>query len=121
MKPHLLLITMVGNYSQEVDSPKVPNRDILSPRLKRCPFHGHHAHIFEKGLLWLIIPTDHKPFLEMLNSKPLEAVRDPRFVRLKKRLLRIAFSIKYTLEKWNHATDALSRYLDSKSSQTKLM
>ena len=81
----------------------------------------NHAHIFTKGCPKLIIATDHEPLLGILNNKPMEAIRNPRLLRLKEHTLQFNFTIKYTRGKWNRAPDALSRYPDFKSAQTEVM
>ena len=68
-----------------------------------------HARIFTQGCRNLIISTDHKPLLGILNDKPLERIKNPRIVRLKEQLVSYTFTMKYNKGKWHHAPDALSR------------
>ena len=68
-----------------------------------------HSHIFTKGCPNLIISTDHKPLLGILNDKPLEDIKNPRIVRMKERTLSYRYVMKYTRGKWNRGPDALSR------------
>ena len=69
----------------------------------------NHAHIFTKGCPNLIVSTDHKPLLGILNSKPMESIKNPRILRLKEHTLGFDFSLKYNKGKWHRAADALSR------------
>ena len=69
----------------------------------------NHAHIFTKGCTNLIVSTDHKPLLGILNDRPLEGIKNPRIVRLKEQMLQFHFTIRYNPGKWHRAPDALSR------------
>ena len=69
----------------------------------------NHAHIFTKGCPGLIISTDHKPLLGILNERPLEEIKNPRIVRLKEQMLQFNFVVRYNPGKWHRAPDALSR------------
>ena len=69
----------------------------------------NHAHIFTRGCPNLIISTDHKPLLGILNDKPLEDIKNPRILRLKEQTLHFNFTMKYNQGKWHRAPDALSR------------
>ena len=69
----------------------------------------NHARVFTQGCPNLIISTDHKPLLGILNEKPLEKIANPRIVRLKEKILPYSFSIKYNRGKWHRGPDALSR------------
>jgi hypothetical protein len=68
-----------------------------------------HAHIFTKGCTDLVISTDHKPLLGILNGKPLENIENPRIVRLKEQTLSFNFVVQYNQGKWHRGPDALSR------------
>ena len=69
----------------------------------------NHAHIFTKGCPQLIISTDHKPLLGILNDRPMEEIKNPRIVRLKEHMLQFDFVVRYNPGKWHRAPDALSR------------
>ena len=69
----------------------------------------NHAHIFTKGCTNLIVSTDHKPLLGILNSKPLERIKNPRIVRLKEQTLSFDFVVQYNKGKWHRGPDSLSR------------
>ena len=69
----------------------------------------NHAHIFTQGCPNLIVSTDHKPLLGILNNKPMESIKNPRLLRLKEHTLQFDFSIRYNKGKWHRAPDALSR------------
>ncbi len=69
----------------------------------------NHAHIFTKGCSNLIVSTDHKPLLGILNGKPLESIKNPRIVRLKEQTLSFDFVVTHNKGKWHRGPDALSR------------
>ena len=69
----------------------------------------NHAHIFTKGCTNLIVSTDHKPLLGILNNKPLYDIKNPRIVRLKEQTLPFDFVVKYNKGKWHRGPDSLSR------------
>ena len=69
----------------------------------------NHAHLFTKGCPNIIVSTDHRPLLGILNDKPLEDIKNPRLVRLKEQTLGFSFRMKYNRGKWHRAPDALSR------------
>lgn len=69
----------------------------------------NHAHIFTKGCPHLIVSTDHKPLLGILNDRPMEEIKNPRILRLKEQMLQFQFDMKYNPGKWHRAPDALSR------------
>ena len=69
----------------------------------------NHAHIFTKGCPKLLISTDHKPLLGILNDKPLEAIKNPRILRLKEQTFPYNFVVQYNKGKWHRGPDALSR------------
>ena len=68
-----------------------------------------HARVFTQGCPHLIISTDHRPLLGILNNKPLESIRNPRIIRLKEKTLPCTFAVKYNKSKWHCAPDTLSR------------
>ena len=74
----------------------------------------NHARVFTLGCPNLLISTDHKPLLGILNSRPLEEIKNPRLVRLKEHTLQYNFTIQYNCGKWHRAPDALSRSPQSK-------
>ena len=57
----------------------------------------------------IIVSTDHKPLLGILNDKPLEDIKNPRILRLKEHTLQFSFVMKYNRGKWHRAPDTLSR------------
>ena len=69
----------------------------------------NHAQVFTKGCPDLIISTDHKPLLGILNNRPIESIKNPRILRLKEQTLQFSFTMKYNEGKWHRAPDALSR------------
>ena len=80
----------------------------------------NHAHIFTKGCPRLIISTDHKPLLGILNDKPLNDIKNPRLLRLKEQTLAFDIVIKYNRGRWHRAPDALSRSPQSETSMLEI-
>ena len=76
----------------------------------------NHAHIFTKGCPQLLISTDHKPLLGILNDKPLGDIQNPRLFRLKEQTLAFDFIMRYNRGRWHRAPDALSRYPQAETS-----
>ena len=69
----------------------------------------NHAHVFTKGCPKILISTDHKPLLGILNNKPLEAIKNPRILRLKEQTFPYNYFVQYNKGKWHRGPDALSR------------
>ena len=69
----------------------------------------NHSHVFTKGSPDLIVVTDHKPLLGILNDKPLNDIKNPRIIRLKEQTLSFNFKVAYNKGKWQRGPDALSR------------
>ena len=58
----------------------------------------------------LTIATDHNPLVKLFGDRSLEAIPNPRLLRLKERSLRYKFQIKHIPGVRNAAADALSRH-----------
>lgn len=69
----------------------------------------HHSRVFTRGSPNLTVVTDHKPLLGILNEKPLNAIKNPRIIRLKEQTFSFNFKVKYNRGKWQRGPDALSR------------
>ena len=69
----------------------------------------NHSRIFTRGSPNLTIVTDHKPLLGILNEKPLNAIKNPRIIRLKEQTFSFNFKMRYNKGKWQRGPDALSR------------
>ena len=69
----------------------------------------NHSHVFTKGSPNLVVVTDHKPLLGILNDKPLNDIKNPRIIRLKEQTLSFNFKVMYNRGKWQRGPDALSR------------
>ena len=65
---------------------------------------------FTLGCSQLLIGTDHKPLLNLLGDKHLDAIDNPRLVNLKQKTLGWQFKMVYIPGKMLGETDALSRY-----------
>ena len=70
----------------------------------------HRTKHFTLGCKKLIVATDHKPLLGILNSKPLEKIDNPRLLRLKEKTLLWNFEIIYVPGTKLCGPDALSRH-----------
>ena len=69
----------------------------------------NHSHVFTKGSPNLVVVTDHKPLLGILNNKPLNDIKNPRIALLKEKTLSFNFRVQYNRGKWQRGPDALSR------------
>ena len=69
----------------------------------------NHAHVFTKGCTNLIVSTDHKPLLGILNDRPFEGIKSPRILRLKEHTLSFNFVVQYNPGKWHRGPDSISR------------
>jgi hypothetical protein len=70
----------------------------------------HQCRLFTLGCPELIVATDHKPLMKILNSKPLETIENPRLLRIKDKLMMYDFNIVHVPGKLHLAPDAVSRY-----------
>ena len=70
----------------------------------------HKTKYFNFGCPELIIGTDHMPLLGLLADKHLDAIDNPRLVRLKQKTLGWMFTTVYIPGKLLGGTDALFRY-----------
>ena len=66
--------------------------------------------MFVLGCPDLLIATDHKPLVPILNSKGLELIKNPRLLNLKEKTLMYRFHVKHVPGKFNFAADAVSRH-----------
>ena len=69
-----------------------------------------HTRYFTLGCNDLVVVTDHKPLVNILNDTTLDELTCNRLFRLKLRTLLWNFTIKYLPGKTNEAADATSRY-----------
>ena len=65
---------------------------------------------FTLGCSTLIVATDHKPLIKVLDDKSLDTLQNQRLFRLKQKTLMWQFDIIYVPGKSNHAADAASRH-----------
>ena len=59
------------------------------------------ARYFVAGCKDLIVATDHKPLLGILNDKELDSIDNGRLVKLKQKTLTYRFNIQYTFQALN--------------------
>ena len=76
------------------------------------------AKYFVAGCKDLIIATDHKPLLGILNDKELDSIDNSRLVKLKQKTLAFRFSIVHVPGIKHKIADATSRYPIGSSSET---
>jgi hypothetical protein len=69
----------------------------------------HKTRYCTQGCDKLVIATDHKPLLGVLNDKALEGIDNPRLVCLKEKTLGWRFNIVHIQGKRVEGPDALSR------------
>ena len=65
--------------------------------------------LYLMGLQHFDIIVDHQPLVPILNEKTMDAIENPRIMRLKERLLGYSFSAKWQKGKDHNIPDALSR------------
>ena len=58
----------------------------------------------------LIIVTDHKPLLGILNNREINTINNPRLQTLKEKTLKYNFTVQYCPGKWQRGADSVSRY-----------
>ena len=66
--------------------------------------------MFIMGCPELIVATDHKPLIKILNDRELETIANPRLLQLKEKTLMYRFRIIHIAGSSNGAPDATSRY-----------
>jgi len=73
--------------------------------------HGlQQCRLFTLGCPNLIVATDHKPLTKILNAKPLDAIENPRLLRIKEKTMLYDYKIVHVPGKSHMAPDAASRY-----------
>ena len=70
----------------------------------------HQTRYYILGCKNLIIATDHKPLLKILDDRPLTEITNRRLLNLKEKTLSYAFSIVHVPGRKNTGPDAASRY-----------
>ena len=70
----------------------------------------HQTRYYILGCKDLIIATDHKPLLKILDDRPLTEITNRRLLNLKEKTLPYAFSIIHVPGRKNAGPDAASRY-----------
>ena len=70
----------------------------------------HKCRHFVLGCENLVIATDHKPLLKILNERSLDGIHNPRLLNLKEKTLRFRFTLVHVPGKLNTGSDAVSRY-----------
>ena len=66
--------------------------------------------MFIMGCPELIVTTDHKPLIRILNDRELETIHNPRLLQLKEKTLMYRYRIVHIAGSSNGAPDAASRY-----------
>ena len=69
----------------------------------------HKTRYYTQGCDKLLVCTDHKPLLGILNDKEIEKIDNPRLIRLKEKTLGWRFKIIHVPGKKLCGPDALSR------------
>ena len=70
----------------------------------------HQTRYYIQGCSDLIIATDHKPLVGILNDRPLSEISNRRLLNLKEKTLAYKFDIVHVSGKQNTGADATSRY-----------
>ena len=66
--------------------------------------------MFLLGCPKIVVQTDHKPLVTILNDKALSSIENPRLIRLKEKTLAFSFEIQHLEGEKMFAADTLSRY-----------
>ena len=66
--------------------------------------------VFLRGVSGVVVITDHKPLLSIINHKHVDDIPNPRLQRLKMKLSLYDLTAEWMQGKENHAADALSRF-----------
>ena len=66
--------------------------------------------MFVLGCPNLMVATDHKPLVPILNSKGLELIKNPRLLSMKEKTLMYRFTTKHVPGKFHFAADSVSRH-----------
>ena len=94
------------------------SRFLKDPESRYSPIEGEalavtfaleQARMFVTGCPNLIIATDHKPLVPILNDKGLDLIKNPRLLRLKEKTLMYHFVAQHIPGPMNFAADATSR------------
>ena len=80
----------------------------------------HQTRYYILGCRNLIVATDHKPLLKILNDKPLAEITNRRLLNLKEKTLPYSFTIVHISGRKNTGPDAVSRYPSHKGDRTQL-
>ena len=80
----------------------------------------HQTKYYILGCDDLIVATDHKPLLQILNDRPLAEIQNRRLLNLKEKTLPFRFRIIHVSGRSNQGPDATSRYPAHKSGHLNL-
>ena len=69
--------------------------------------------MFVLGCPNLLLVTDHKPLVPILNGRKLELIKNPRLLKFRERMLRYRFVAQHIPGPLNIVADAASRYPSS--------
>ena len=78
----------------------------------------HQARYYISGCPNLIVATDHKPLVQILNDRSLTDISNRRLLNLKEKTLPYSFSIQHISGAKNKAPDAVSRYPPPPANET---
>ena len=65
--------------------------------------------MFVLGCTEIVISTDHKPLLGILNNCDINSIINRLISNLKQKTLRYHFTTQYNRDKWNRGTDTCSQ------------
>ncbi len=101
------------------------SRFLKDPETRYAPIEGEalavvfaleQSRVFVLGCDNLIISTDHRPLVPILNSKRLDLIKNPRLLNFKEKTLMYSFRAQHVKGALNLAADATSRNPDKNSS-----
>ncbi len=95
------------------------SRFLKDPETRYAPIEGEalavvfgleQARMYVSGCKDLIVATDHKPLVPILNSKRLDTIKNPRLLNFKEKTLMYDFHAQHISGAVNFAPDAASRH-----------
>ena len=105
-KGHWRLVLAGSRFTSDAESRYAPVEGealAVAYALKQC-------RLFVVGSTELIVAVDHKPLTKILNDRSLDAIENPRILRLKEKTLPFNYKIIHVPGSTNSTADMMSRY-----------
>ena len=104
------------------------SRFLKDPETRYAPIEGEalavvfsleQCRVFVLGCPNLIVTTDHRPLVPILNSKRLDLIKNPRLLDFKEKTLMYTFTAQHVKGALNSAADAASRHPGAMSNEVR--